>query len=362
MRIAIVHNAVKDQSSPDERDVLVQAQAVSEALKYLGHEAISLACDLDLSAVKRQLEEIKPDAVFNLVESLDGKGCLIHLFPTLLDAMKMPYTGSCAQAVLVTSNKIMAKERMAALNLPTPYWVGPYPQDMPGIDSQRQKYNFCTPECKNCIFAKPSERFLQKRNFCTPEAGWIIKSLWEHASIGLDEDIPIRGKSVSEIEELLKTRASRLGGACFAEIFIEGREFNLALLAGPDGPEVLPPAEIIFEGYGEDKPRIVGYRAKWDESSYEYHHTVRSFDFTPEDKALLSELKAAALRCWQMFGLGGYARVDFRVDADGNLWILEINTNPCLSPDAGYAAAVAQSGLSFADAVGRIVEEVRGQR
>jgi len=350
MRIAIVHNAVKDESSPDERDVLVQAQAVSDALKYLGHEPFSLACTLDLSAIKRQTDELRPDAVFNLVESLDGHGRLIHLFPTLLDAVKIPYTGSCAQAILVTSNKIMAKERMAALNLPTPPWVGPWPQDMPGIYSQmqkRQKRNFCTPE--------------QKRNFCTPEAGWIVKSLWEHASIGLDEDIPIRRKSVSEIEEMLKSRASRLGGACFAEAFIEGREFNLALLAGPDGPEVLPPAEIVFEGYEEGRPRIVGYRAKWDEDSFEYNHTIRSFDFTPEDKALLSKLKAAALSCWQMFGLGGYARVDFRVDAGGQIWILEINTNPCLSPDAGYAAAVARSGLSFTDAIGRIIG-VRGER
>jgi D-alanine-D-alanine ligase len=353
MRIAIVHNAVKDESSPDERDVLVQTQAVSDALKSLGHEPFFLACTLDLSAIKRQTDEIRPDAVFNLVESLDGHGRLIHLFPTLLDAMKIPYTGSCAQAILVTSNKIMAKERMAALNLPTPPWVGPYPQDMPGIYSQLQKRNFCTPECKT---------ILNKIGIFAPEAGWIIKSLWEHASIGLDEDIPIRGKSVSEIEELLKSRASRLGGACFGELFIEGREFNLALLAGPDGPEVLPPAEIVFEGYEEGRPRIVGYRAKWEEDSYEYNHTIRSFDFPPEDTALLSELKAAALRCWQMFGLGGYARVDFRVDAGGQIWILEINTNPCLSPDAGYAAAVCQSGLSFADAVQRIIIGVRGQR
>lgn len=340
MRVAIVHNEVKDESSPDERDVLVQARAVSEALKELGHEVCSLTCDLDLSAVKRQLEEMRPDIVFNLVESLDGKGSLIHLFPTLLDALKIPYTGCCAQSVLLTSNKITAKERMAALNLPTPPWVGPWPLEMPGL------YGF-------------SE--MQKYYFCTQDAGWIIKSLWEHASVGLDEDIPIRGKSLSEIEALLKERAPQLGGACFAEIFIEGREFNLALLADTEGPEVLPPAEILFEGYGENKPRIVGYRAKWDEESYEYHHTPRSFDFPPEDTALLAELKTAALRCWQMFGLGGYARVDFRVDTRGQIWILEINTNPCLSPDAGYAAAVSQSGLSFADAVGRIIG-VRGRR
>jgi D-alanine-D-alanine ligase len=68
-------------------------------------------------------------------------------------------------------------------------------------------------------------------------------------------------------------------------------------------------------------------------------------------------LEQMAKKCWQVFGLGGYARIDFRVDADGQPWILEINANPCLSPDAGFAAAVKQSGLTFAEAVGRILSD-----
>jgi D-alanine-D-alanine ligase len=155
--------------------------------------------------------------------------------------------------------------------------------------------------------------------------------------------------------EMLKIQASRLGGACFAEVFIEGREFNLSLLDGPDGPQVLPPAEIIFEGYEDGKPRIVGYRAKWDDTSYEYHHTPRCFDFPPEDRALLEELKQTALRCWQVFGLKGYVRVDLRVDSSGRPWILEINTNPCLSPDAGYPAAAARAGYSLADVINQLI-------
>jgi D-alanine-D-alanine ligase len=338
MRVAIVHNEVKDESSPDERDVLVQARSVSEALSELGHETLSLACDLDLSAVKRQLEEIMPDIVFNLVESLDGQGRLIHLFPALLDAMKMPYTGSCAEAVQTTSNKIMAKERMAAVKLPTPPWVGPYPGDMPPL----YQYN------------PAANDFSDLKDLGTP-LRWIAKSLWEHASIGLVEDVLFVAESPSHIKDILKARAPRLGGACFAEVFVEGREFNLSLLAGPDGPEVLPPAEIIFEGYDEGKLRIVDYRAKWEEDSYEYHHTPRCFDFPETDNKLLSELKQTAVRCWQVFGLGGYVRVDFRVDTHGRVWILEINTNPCLSPDAGYPAALAQAGISLAEAIERVL-------
>ncbi|MBL6968191.1 MAG: D-alanine--D-alanine ligase, partial [Desulfobacteraceae bacterium] len=87
MRVAIAHNAVTEASTPDERDVLTQVQDVSEALTDLGHEAIPIACDLDLATFKRGIEQIKPGCVFNLVESLDGRGQLISLLPFLLDAM-----------------------------------------------------------------------------------------------------------------------------------------------------------------------------------------------------------------------------------------------------------------------------------
>jgi D-alanine-D-alanine ligase len=190
---------------------------------------------------------------------------------------------------------------------------------------------------------------------------WIIKSLWEHASLGLDQSSLVRG-SFHELAAILCTNAPRLGGACFAELFVEGREFNLSLLAGPEGPEVLPPAEIVFEGYGPQKAHIVDYCAKWNEFSFGYHHTCRRFDFPPQDQALIEELKEKADRCWQVFGLKGYGRIDFRVDDQGHLWILEINANPCLSPDAGFSAALSQAGLSFPDAVSRILNDALTSR
>jgi ribosomal protein S18 acetylase RimI-like enzyme len=122
---------------------------------------------------------------------------------------------------------------------------------------------------------------------------------------------------------------------------------------------VLPPAEILFEGYPPQTLRIVGYRAKWDESSYEFQHTPRRFDFPPEDAALLSRLQGLACQCWQAFGLNGYARVDFRVDAGGQPWILEINANPCLSPDAGFAAALQAAGVTYPTAIDRILADAR---
>jgi D-alanine-D-alanine ligase len=336
MRIAIVHNDVNAASAPDERDVLVQVETVATALACLGHQTDRLPCTLDLARLRQRLETLRPDLVFNLVESLGGTGRLIHLAPALLDALGLAYTGACAEAIQLTSHKVLAKDRLYTLGLPTPDWVGPFPSDLPAA-------------------ARPAAGALD------PTARWIVKSVWEHASIGLDETSTVFCDRADQLPVVLRDRAPALGGACFAERFVAGREFNLALLAGPDDPEVLPPAEIVFEGYAPEALRIVGYRAKWDETSYEFHHTPRRFDFPLEDAALLDRLRSLARRCWQGFGLAGYARVDFRVDADGRPWILEINANPCLSPDAGFAAALEAAGISFANAVKRILTDARAR-
>lgn len=334
MRVIIAHNAVTDSSAPDEKDVLFQVEAVRGALAVLGHEILTVACSLDLAEVKCRLEQFRPDIVCNLVEDLDGQGRLAHLFPALLDAMAVAYTGSPTMALLATTHKIMAKEIMTRSGLRTPPWHGPLPLErLPFL-------------ADNATTGREA-----------PFKNWVVKSVWEHASFGLDEDGLVSVDAETDLPSILSKRARRLGGACFAEAYIDGREFNLSVLAGPEGPQVLPPAEIIFEGYGEDKPRIVGYRAKWDADSYEFHHTPRSFAFPPEDTGLLEQLKADAVTCWRLFGLGGYARVDFRVDRQGNPWILEANTNPCLSPDAGFAAAVKHAGLTFPQAMSRILED-----
>jgi D-alanine-D-alanine ligase len=337
MRVAIVHNDVKAASTPDERDVLVQVETVARALACLGHQADRLPCTLDLAQLKHRLEALRPDLVFNLVESLGDTGRLIHLAPSLLDAMGLAYTGACAEAIQLTSHKVLAKDRLCTLGLPTPDWVGPFPTDLPAA-------------------ARPAAGGLD------PTARWIVKSVWEHASIGLDETSTVLCDRADQLPEVLRGRAPALGGACFAERFVAGREFNLALLAGPDGPEVLPPAEIVFDGYPPGALRIVGYRAKWDETSYQFHHTPRRFDFPLEDVALLDRLRGLARRCWQGFGLNGYARVDFRVDADGRPWVLEINANPCLSPDAGFAAALEASGIGYSEAIDRILADTRRTR
>ncbi|MCA1786343.1 MAG: D-alanine--D-alanine ligase, partial [Desulfobacteraceae bacterium] len=105
----------------------------------------------------------------------------------------------------------------------------------------------------------------------------------------------------------------------------------------------------------DNRPAMVGFRAKWEADSEEYHNTPRRFDFAPADTPLIEELKTLARQCWHLFHLAGYARVDFRVNLDGRPFILEINTNPCLSQDAGFAAALDRAKISYADAVHQMV-------
>ncbi|HBS28042.1 MAG TPA: D-alanine--D-alanine ligase, partial [Phycisphaerales bacterium] len=291
------------------------------ALAALGHEPLTASATLALDAVVRTLERERPALVFNLVESLSGRGALIHLVPMVLDALRVPYTGCPAHAVYATSNKLIAKRRLRDAGLPTPGWFEVNDAEAP-IGERR----------------------------------WIIKSVWEHASVGLDEDSVIAAAHAGALRAEVSRRLPALGGEGFAEEFIEGREFNLSLISQRSGPVVLPPAEIVFEGYAPGRPRVVGYRAKWDPSSDAYHATPRRFDFPPTDAALLGRLRALALECWSAFALRGYARVDFRVDESGEPWVLEVNTNPCLSSDAGFAAAASRAGIDRTGVVRAIVE------
>ncbi len=194
-----------------------------------------------------------------------------------------------------------------------------------------------------------------------PHKRWILKSIWEDASLGMGDDAVVDG-DVGEILRRLVDRIDQPGAPWFAETYIEGREFNLGLLEGPNGVELLPPAEMIFDDFPDDKPRIVGYAAKWHPDSFEYNHTVRTFEFPSKDERLLAVLSRLAGDCWALLGLRGWARVDVRVDDHGRPWVLEINVNPCLSPDAGYAAALEHAHIPFEKALDRIINAALSPR
>jgi len=127
------------------------------------------------------------------------------------------------------------------------------------------------------------------------------------------------------------------------------------LLEEASGMHALPVPEMRFEDWPAARPRIVGYTAKWDEGSDDALKTVRAFGLEREAPALARALSNLALETAQLFGIRGYARVDFRTDLDGRPFILEVNANPCLDPHAGFAAAAAAAGLSYEAMIGSIL-------
>jgi D-alanine-D-alanine ligase len=321
-KVVILHSDVAPDAAQDELDCLKQAESIAEALRILGYKPALLPFCLDLNQTITNLKSLKPQAVFNIVETLVSNGSLIYFAPAILDTLQMPYTGCGTQAVFQTSNKPLAKKMMHDAGISTPDWIEPE-----GLGSQ-------TDNAKT----------------------YLIKSSWEHASIGLDEDSLINYTSKAKILKEMSIRKEKLGGFCYAEAYIEGREFNLALISGKAGVKILPPAEMLFQDYAPNKLKIVDYKAKWDEDSFEYNNTIRKFNFHKNDAGLISSLREIALRCWNLFSLRGYARVDFRVDNNGKPWVLEINSNPCLSPDAGFAAALQQAKIKYHDAIGLIID------
>ncbi len=324
MNVVVLHTSVGTEASRDEADTEAQRESVLEALAALGHGAVALPFSLNLEETAGRLRALAPDVVFNLFEPLTGEGRLIHLAPALLDHLRLPYTGNPTEALFLTSNKLLGKRLLELGRIATPSWRTP----------------------RDGASAEPAA-----------PGRWIVKSVWEHASIGLDEDAILTARNAGDLDHAVRARGDGPGGGCFAEAYIDGREFNLSLLAGKHGPEVLPPAEIRFDDYPPDKPRIVGYRAKWEEETFEYRHSPRSFDFSPADGPLLESLADIARRCWELFALAGYARVDFRVDAAGVPWVLEINANPGIAPDSGFAAAAGQAGFAYPQMIARILED-----
>jgi D-alanine-D-alanine ligase len=320
--IVILHGSVPAEARADEQDVLTEVREVTAALRDLGYETTPLILSLDLETAAGQLRRLSPLMVFNLVESIEGQDRLLHLATTLLDCLGIPYTGCGGDGMYLASNKLLAKRLLSRAGMATPPWV------------------------------RAEEALATGPDFAPP---YIVKSVWDNASQGLEGICESREQLR---EHLVVPAATGCLAELFVERYIEGREFNLSLLQSGAQAEVLPPAEMLFVDYPPEMPRIVGYRAKWDSSSFEYTHTVRRFDFGEEDRQLIGQLCELALECWNRLEIGGYARVDFRVDDHGSPWILEVNPNPCLSADAGFSAAAARAGYTYRELVQRILQPV----
>jgi len=301
------------ESQPDH---LIDAElAVAEALEGLHYATEIIEVALDLASIET-LPSRRPLVVFNLVDAIDGDGRLAPRVPARLDALGIAYAGCGTRALLETLSKVGTKLKLAHASLVTPDWS----MDGSGLD---------------------------------PDARVIVKPVWEHGSLGLNETSVVR---CADALGVISARTLRLNTKHFAETYIEGREFHVALLERTWGVELLPIAEIRFDGLEVHASKIYGYDGKWTPDSAAYIGTSRHFGLEDSEPEMANRLMQLALACWMLFGFSGYARVDFRVDANGTPFIIDVNPNPYLAPDSEDAAAAAEAGLSYKDLVASIVE------
>ncbi len=317
-RCCIIYNEPGESALADELDVLDQVDHIEKHMEVIGIKVYRKGITTDFMNELSVLSDEKPDFVFNLVESINNKGELNYFIPALLNLYSIPYSGNPLEAIFLTSNKILASKVM-----------------------------------KNAGIKNPSLFLPSQYKLLNPGNKYIVKPVWEDGSLGITEE------SVFECKTGCGERLKSLDDShWFIEDFIEGREFNISVLAGKEGPEVLPAAEMVFVNYGETKPRIIDFKAKWETDSFEYINTVREFPGNKLSDRLEKNLMDSALACWQLFGLKGYARVDVRVDSNENVFVLEINANPCISPDSGFVAATIKAGYTFTDVIQRIINDL----
>lgn len=187
----------------------------------------------------------------------------------------------------------------------------------------------------------------------------MVKPLRADASEGIDARSVVL--DATGAREVVRRVQDALHQPALVEHFVAGREINVSLFETERGVRVLPLAEIDFSAFPPGKPRIVDYAAKWVAGSFEFRNTPRRIPATLAD-SIAEEIRRLALAAWGAVGCRDYARVDFRLDESGCPFVLEVNANPDISPDAGFAAALAADGVRYAEFVRTVIENAARRR
>jgi D-alanine-D-alanine ligase len=320
--VVVAYNVVDDLGRGDARD-LVAAQEVIQTARDIAAALQSAGCGASLLPV-RALEDLRTGLaghapagtlVFNLCEDVGGRTEDEPEVPRLLHALHFHYTGATPQTLITCLDKARTKRILQAQDVPTP------------------AFQVCR-----------SPRAAVRVPFPA-----IVKPVAEDASLGITAD------SVVTCSEQLRRQVAYVIDSyhqpALVEAFIAGREFNVGVW-GNGTPSVLPLAELEFGDWPELE-RILHYVAKWDEESPEYAATMPRCPADVDDE-LAGTIRDVALRAYQLLECQDYARVDLRV-RDGVPYVLEVNPNPCLAANAGFARAARAAGYDYAGMAAQIV-------
>lgn len=331
--VAIVYNKTESlvKGSPEDivadQAVIACAHALAGALAEAGVQAALVAITDDVESALLPYPATEW-VVFNLGEGLGGRLFEEVRIAWALEAMGYRFTGSDAAALALSTHKARAKEALRRAGVPTPNWR---------------------------LFRHPVEVTRDALGDLPLPA--IVKPVAEDASQGIEGSAVVR--SLQEMRERVAYLVGTYRQAALVEEFIAGREFNISLWGNP--PQVLPLAEVDFSAFQDPLERIVSFSAKWVEDSFAYTHTpvVCPANVDPE---VADRIRGAALRAWRAIGCQGYARVDMRLSQDNIPYVIEVNCNPDLSPDAGFFRAARTAGYSYPEMALRILDIAMRQR
>lgn len=296
------------------------ATAVAAALRSAGYDAHLVPVDGDLSSLRARLAELEPVCAFNLCESLAGDARLESAVPLVLELLGIPFTGSPPEVLSFALRKDRVKQRLEAAGIPT-----------------------------------PAGRVMSRGDDpCDLPFPLIVKPVREDGSVGICNESVVHSRE--ELARTVDAVSARLRQACLVEQFVDGREFNVAMLGHPT-PRVLPLSEIDFTALPDGAPRIVSYDAKWTSGSAEDLGTVPVLH--PQlPSAVAARVRRAAADAFRAVGVRDYGRVDVRLSSlstGGVPYVVDVNPNCDLSPHAGMARAAAGVGIDYAALCGLLV-------
>ncbi|HUF27635.1 MAG TPA: hypothetical protein VMM18_11735 [Gemmatimonadaceae bacterium] len=308
MKVALLFDGISALGAEPDQLILDTVEAVERILRDDGEEVVRLPVTADGRWIER-LRRGKFDLAFNLCEGIDGVSACEPAVISVLELLGVPFTGSSSWTTSVCLRKPLVNAMLGGAGLPVPRW---------GV---------------------------VRRGEPLPTIGFpaICKPAEEDASIGIEQRSVVRTvRALAERVEAMHERWEEI----LVQRYIEGREVNVGIV----GARVLPISEIRFDALPRGMWRIVSYRSKWETGSDE---DLGAAPHCPADldSELAAELAAIALGAWRAVGGEGYGRVDLRLDRSGRPWLLEVNANPDIAPDAGLARMARVNGQEYPELV-----------